>query len=263
MPLAQRGRALGNGMRSDLLKIRSTQVWFWMLVLAVVLTALSTITAVLGETEGPNGTVYNPDYYNIFTAAQQATLALLVLGVLGLTTEFRHKTITPTLLATPNRWRMVAAKTLAYVVLAALYSAVCVGVNFLTAIIVLRLRHVAVHFPADLPLGVLRVYLALVLIALFGLGLGGLLRNQAAAMVAGLVYLVIINGLWSGLPYVRRTWPFSPGGGESALMARGHGPDAAADVPHINALAGGLVLAGWVALLLVAATVLLNRRDVS
>jgi hypothetical protein len=233
-----------------------------MLVLAVALTVLATMAAVLHETEGPNGTIYNPDYYNIFTSSQQGTLALMVLGLLGLTTEFRHKTITPTLLATPNRWRMVGAKTLAYIVLAALYSAACIGASFLTAIITLKLRHVGVHYPSDLPLGVLRVYLALVLVALFGLGFGGLVRNQAAAMVGGLVYLVIINGLWSVLPYVRRVWPFTPGGAESALMARGSTRQAT-DVPVLNAFDGGLLLFGWAVLLLVAATVLLNRRDVS
>jgi len=251
---------LANGMRSDLLKIRSTQVWFWMLVLAVLLTALTTVGTVLGETSDNS---IAPDYYNVFTTSQQANLALMVLGLLGLTTEFRHKTITPTLLATPNRWRMIGAKTLAYVVLAALYSAVCVAVNFLAAIITLKLKHYGVEYPSDLALGVLRVYLALVFTGLFGLGLGGLLRNQAAAMVTGLIYFLIINGLWSVIPYVRRVWPFSPGGAEAALVARSHGDRAFTDVPHLSALEGGLVFGAWVVVPLLGATLLLNRRDVS
>ena len=59
----------------------------------------------------------------------------------------------------------------------------------------------------------MRSFLALLLLGLLGLGLGALIRNKAAAMVIGLAYLFILNLIiLDQIPYVRKAWPYEPGG---------------------------------------------------
>ncbi len=144
-----------NLIRSEVLKIRSTQVWFWMALLAAAFTALGTIGTVV-EAVNAHDNRDVVDYYAVFTQSQGAGVALLVLGLLGLTTEFRHKTITPTLLATPNRWLLLAGKAASYAVFAIVYALICVVLNFAIAIIWLSAAGVPLDYGHGVPGGVRR-----------------------------------------------------------------------------------------------------------
>jgi FtsH-binding integral membrane protein len=78
-----------NLLKSEVLKIRSTQVWVWMLLLVVALTTLFTLGTVLSIQTGTPKEGIN--YFSVWTTFGTAGIALLVLGLLGLTTEFRHQ----------------------------------------------------------------------------------------------------------------------------------------------------------------------------
>jgi len=251
-----------NLIRSEVLKIRSTQVWFWMLLLAGAFTAL-----------GSAGTSYNAvqdyragnpvDYYSLFTQSSGAAVALLVLGLLGLTTEFRHKTITPTLLATPNRWLLLAGKAASYAVFAIVYAVFCVALNFAIAIIWLSAENVPLDYGHGVPGGVGKAFLTLVLTGMFGLGLGALLRNQAAAMVFGIVYFFVLGPLLSVIPGVRKGYAWTPGGAIQAFNSNGVTDGLADDVHLLAPLAGGLLFVAWsLALLLIGGRISLGR-DIS
>jgi ABC-2 type transport system permease protein len=251
-----------NLIKSEVLKIRSTQVWFWMLVLSITISALFTIGTMVDAVH--NHDAGNPvDYYTIFTTSQTANVALLVLGLLGLTTEFRHQTITPTLLATPNRWRMLGGKAASYGVFAMVYAAVCLAVNFAIAIPWLSAKNIPIEFSHGVPGGVLKVYILLVLYGLLGLGLGALIRNQAAAMVFGILLVTLLGIMLATIPYVRRVYPFEPGGAAQAFMANGKGDSGFGDVHLLPPIAGGLVLAAWAVALFFLGGFLSLRRDIS
>ena len=143
-----------NLIRSEVLKIRSTQVWFWMLLLAAAFTALGTIGIVGDRGQRLPTTASRSTTTTVFTQSQGAGVALLVLGLLGLTTEFRHKTITPTLLATPNRWRLLAGKAASYAVFAIIYALICVALNFAIAIIWLSAAECRSSYGHGVPGGV-------------------------------------------------------------------------------------------------------------
>ena len=253
-----------NLIRSELLKTRSTQVWLWMIVPSVALTALSTI----GQTYG---SIYDHEhagvpirYYDIFTTAAGGGVALLVLGILGLTTEFRHKTITPTLLATPARWRLLSGKALSYVLFALFYAVICVVVNLAIAIPWLQAKGLPVSFGHGVPGGIGKAFLALIVLAEFGLGLGALVRNQAAAMVIGIFYFSIITGLLSALPWVRHwIYPWTPGGALNAFTSNGQRLDGPSDVHLLSPPLGGLLLLGWTVAILLAGGYFSLDRDIS
>jgi len=252
-----------NLIRSEVRKTRSTQVWLWMILPAVALTALSTIGTVYGSVQDHESSGEAIRYYDIFTQSSSAAVALLVIGILGLTTEFRHKTITPTLLATPQRWLLLAGKAISYVTFSLFYAAICVVVNFAIAIIWLDAKNLPVDLGHGVPWGVVKAFLALVLVALFGLGLGALIRNQAASMVVGILYFSIISGLLSVIPWVRRGYPYTPGGAIAAFTSNGRQSGAFPDVHPLAPILGGLLFLGWGLVLLAAGGGLSLNRDIS
>ena len=62
----------------------------------------------------------------MFASTSTAYIVVFVLGVLGVTTEFRYQTITPTVLVTPSRWAVVTAKMITYAIVGVLYALACV-----------------------------------------------------------------------------------------------------------------------------------------
>lgn len=251
-----------NLIRSEVLKIRSTQVWFWMVLLAAAFTALGTIDQVVVAIDDYDSGV-PVDYYALFTQSEAAGVALLVLGLLGLTTEFRHKTITPTLLATPNRWQLLAGKAASYAVFAVIYALICVLLNFAIAIIWLNAVDVPVEFSQGVPGGVAKAFASLVLTGMFGLGLGAVLRNQAAAMVFGIVYFFILNPVLNFTPWVRKVYAYTPGGALRAFLSNGTVKGMPDDVHLLAPAAGGLLFLAWALALLVIGGRVNLSRDIS
>jgi ABC-2 type transport system permease protein len=249
-------------VRSEVLKIRSTQVWFWMLLLAAAFTALGTIGLVVNAVNDYDSGA-PVDYYGVFTQSQGAGVALLVLGLLGLTTEFRHKTITPTLLATPNRWRLLAGKAASYALFAVVYALVCVALNFAIAIIWLSAEGVPLDYGDGVAGGVAKAFLTLVLTGMFGLGLGALLRNQAAAMVFGIVYFFILDNVLNYVVGVRKIYAYTPGGAIKAFNSNGRVENMPHDVHLLAPAAGGVLFLAWALALLVIGGRFSLSRDIS
>lgn len=249
-----------DAVRSELLKVRGTQVWLWLLLLSVVFTGLLTAGAVASETQAGRA---HPDYVTIFTASQGAAIEMLIIGMLGFTTEFRHKTITPTLLAAPRRLQLVASKTLAYTALAVMYAATCIVVNVAVAVPLLSAKDVPVRLGGDVPVGMLKCWVLLVYAVLLGLAIGAVVRHQAAAIAGGILYFAILNGIWSIVPHIRRVWPFSPAAAAQAFVSS-HGFEGyPSDIPHLSTAQDVLVMVVWVVVPLLVSAWLMRRRDIS
>jgi ABC-2 type transport system permease protein len=180
-------------VRAELLKLWTTRTARIVLALAAAGTAALT-AAVLALAGRPGQPALGGDALRQLVGVPSAPLALavLVLGILGMAGEFRHGTATPTFLATPRRGRVVAAK-LAASALAGLAVALVAAVVVL-AIALPWLPAKGAHVPlADpgLATRVAGLAAAVALHGVLGTGLGALLRNQFAAVVAGLL-------LWQG-----------------------------------------------------------------
>jgi ABC-2 type transport system permease protein len=101
---------VSRAVAAELFKLRTTRTsWGVALGSLALVLAISTIAALAGEFSADDETP-GPDLLEISGLVQ---IFALVLGILIVATEFRHGTITPSLLAVPNRVRLILAKLIA------------------------------------------------------------------------------------------------------------------------------------------------------
>jgi hypothetical protein len=118
----------------------------------------------------------------------------LVIGALSITSEFRHKTITPTLLAEPRRGIFLGAKLVVGAALGAAYGVIGTAGAVLGALPFLLTKGDGAHLGdggvrADLFFSVL----AIAIWCVIGVGLGTLLPNQIASVVVILAFTQFVE----------------------------------------------------------------------
>jgi ABC-2 type transport system permease protein len=225
-------------VQAEFLKLRTTQVWFWLLLAAVAVSALFVIGPIASD-DVRNG----PDVADMFaTSGNTAYIVIFVLGVLGVTTEFRYQTITPTVLLTPSRWAIVTAKMITYAVLGVIYAAICLLVQLAIAVPWLNARNVDYSLGDDgVPHALVAVFAVLALFGIVGLGVGALLKNQIVAVTVGVIFLVALQNIFLAIPGLRKAWPYTPGGATNAILYT-HGDTSPVDGVHILSTTGGVVV---------------------
>ena len=225
-------------VRAEFLKLRTTQVWFWLLLGTVAVAALLVIAQV-----APDGEVRTDSQVaEMFASSSQAYVVVFVLGVLGVTTEFRYQTITPTFLQTPSRWAVITAKLITYAVLGILYSIIAVLVQIVIAVPWLSSKDVSVDFGSgEVQHSILGVVGVVALFGIIGLGVGALLRNLIVAVVVGIIFLVVLENLLLAIPGLREAWPFTPAGA-SAAIEHTSGSTEVVDGVHLTSTAVGVVV---------------------
>ena len=275
---------LVRAVASEFVKVLSTKAW-WLLGLILVayvgLTAaglaffLSDLGAELG---GMGASDLDPVVTAnlVYSSVTAVGLVIpLLFGALLATSEYRHRTLTPTVLAQPRRGIVLAAKGVVAVVVGALYGVFgLIGSVGLGAPVLLAVGEEAALGEPDVIAVLLRTLLATALWSLLGLGLGALLTSQIAAIVIVLVFTQFVEPI---LRLVANVWEWSaslgrflPGSATDALVGAGILSSLGALDPTIpdsgvDALLwwqGGLVLTALAAVLLVAASLTTLRRDV-
>lgn len=245
-------------IRAEFLKVRSTQVWIWMLVAALALAALFVI-APFGAGEVRD----NHDVAQVFAGASIAYIVVFVLGVLGVTTEFRYQTITSTVLVTPSRWTMVSAKMITYLILGALYALACVAVQLAVAVPWSAANGMDVNWAGDgIPRMLGAVFVVVALFGIVGLGIGALLRNQIVAVSVGVIFLLVLEGILAVIPKVKVIYPYLPGGAANAIL-KIDPQNSGLDVGLLSPLAGVGVLLLWAIVPATAGAALTLNRDIT
>jgi ABC-2 type transport system permease protein len=240
-------------LRAELLKLRTTRTF---LALAGSAAAIGLLISGLSAALSDN---LSEEDVRSFVIVDTSGLFILLLGVIGMSGEWRHRTITSTVLAAPDRLRLLAAKLLAYaaagIALSLLVSVLCMVVA--TAILSGRGEE-------TLELGELAdlIWRNLVLAALFGalgVGIGGLVRNQAVAVVLVLLMAFAIEPAIIGLaPAVGRFGPFV-----AAPTAFIEGDSGIEDADLLAPGLAVIVLVGWIAALAGATAAVLQGRDLT
>lgn len=202
-------------IRAEFTKLRTTQVWFWLLLAAVAVTVL----LVVGQLAPHDSLHTREDVYDVFTSSGSAYVVVFVLGVLGVTTEFRYQTITPTVLTTPSRWTLITAKLISYALIGALYALVCVLVQIAVALPWISAKGIDISLTSPhVPRALLGVFVVVALFGVVGLGVGALLRNQIVAVTVGVIFLLVINNVLLAIPKVKYVFPYTPVGGVDSIF---------------------------------------------
>jgi hypothetical protein len=202
-------------IRAELFKLRSTQVWFWLLLGAVGVTVLLTV-AQLASSDGVKN--YG-EAVDALTASGSAYVVVFVLGVLGVTTEFRYQTITGTVLVTPSRWALITAKMITYALVGAIYAIICVAVEVAVAFPWLSSKNIDISLTSPhVPRALLGVFAVVALFGIVGLGAGALIRNQIVAVSVGVIFLLVLNNVLLAIPGVKHVFPYTPAGAADALF---------------------------------------------
>jgi ABC-2 type transport system permease protein len=188
-----------------------------------------------------------------------AQLAVGVLGVLVITSEYASGTIRTTFAAVPRRRVVFTAKIAALAGPTLVASVIAVFVAFLSGQAILATRHAGVSLgqPNELR-AVIGGALYLVMLALLALGLGGIFRRSAGG-IAGFVALVLIAPVISSTlpePWRRDISMVLPGDAGQALLNVTNDPN------MLHPWTGGAVEAAWALAALACAAWLVNRRDV-
>jgi ABC-2 type transport system permease protein len=246
-------------VRAEWTKLFTTKVWLGLLLGAVVMVIGFSIlfTSFAGNPDSGIPDVGTPLYEQLALAtAANANILFLILGIIGMTQEYRHRTATPTFLTTPRRWQVVVAKLVAYALVSVVFALIVVAVNYVVVLIHAGARGAAPSLNADNLEVMASSLLALVIYAVIGVGLGALLRNQVGAIVGGLVYLFVIEPVIRSIPATSGAYKWMPGGGLEALTATFEGPEL------LGAWQGALLLLGYGLLAALLGTLLAVRRDV-
>jgi ABC-type transport system involved in multi-copper enzyme maturation permease subunit len=197
-------------------------------------------------------------------------IALIAVGVLFATSEYRRGMIRTTFAATPRRGRVLAAKAIVLGVTSFGLGLIGVVVSFLVAIPVLRRNgFVAPAFPeptltdASVLRAVLLTAAFMAGVALVGLGVGVLLRHSAAAITITIVLVLLPLIVGMILPDSSPKWLMytTLAGGLATERAKPPTVTLAEPWALIGPWAGISVVAAWAVVALGLAWWRLRQRD--
>jgi ABC-2 type transport system permease protein len=251
-----------NTVRSEWTKLFTTRTWIGLLVGACLMAGgfAALYTGLAGqEQNGQPGIppVGTQQYETLaLSAAASTSVLLLILGVIGMTQEYRHRTATPTFLTEPRRGRVIVAKLMAYALVAVPFALLILAVNLLVVVVYAGARGAAPPLSSENLKTLGASGLVLVVFAVIGVGVGALLRNQVAAIVAALVYLYVIEPIVAGIGVLQSAYKWLPGGAARAITTNFQAPEL------LQPWQGVLLLLGYGLLAAVLGTFLAVRRDI-
>jgi ABC-2 type transport system permease protein len=244
-----------DAIRSEVRKVITARSTYWLLFTAAALIGLGTLASLTDVANIPDVPL-DAHLFQRVVVPQVLTVILLILGIRSFTDEFRNGSIVPTVLSTPDRWKVVAAKliviggTAAAISLVAEAVAIGVGCGLLAS---KGVEITAYTGPLAMQIGL--VAGAGVIWAIIGVGVGAAVRYQVAAIVGGLVWLLVGENLAE--MFVPGAARFLPGHAASAMVEQAIGG------PVLRGSTGAIVLMAWAAAAIAAGAIAMRRRDIA
>ena len=269
---------MAGAVKAEFRKFFSTRMWWGMAIgvfLAGALFAVLFALVVAGshQERGPGGggpRLPGLDNTTMVSTVYTAGLSLaylltLVVGVMSIGSEYRHKTITSTFLSTPKRVRVMLAKVTSLLGIGVFY-----GLVFLVGSVGVGGAAIAIKgfspFPEAGPIAraLALSLLVLGLWSLLGLGAGILIPNQVAAILIAVGAAWIVEPL-AGILLSLVSWgkdvvPYMPSQATSAMVGQ---INTSSSTHLLSWWAGALVLVAYAAVLAGIGSILTVRRDVT
>ena len=252
------GLSFGGELRSEWIKLRTVRstVWSYATVivislgLALLMSSTITLEGTAPRSEQVSWMIQVSAFGIVF-----GQLVVAVLGVLSISGEYSTGMVRSSLTAVPRRVPVLAAKAIVLFVCTYVVGLVSVVGSYLVAMPLMAGQGVSVSLTdPDLLLPLLTAALYLSLIAVFGLGVGTILRSGAGGIAATLGIILLLPTVLQVIPapWVADVLPYVLSNAGTASFALNGSME-----PWQNIL---IVLA-WVAVVLAGAGALLKRRD--
>jgi ABC-2 type transport system permease protein len=248
--------------RAELLKLRSTRtaLGLFIVILVVTLVPLILILALVPREwladDGVN--------QFLITASALVPLVLLVFGILGMTNEYRHGTITYSYLVTPRRWQVMVTKLAVYALVGMLTMLLAMLLVYVVILAGGAVRGIDIDATGGSTLGdYARQIIVAGLVTTFGVGLGALIRAQIITVAGALIWALFVENLIFVLkPAVGNWLPFVVFNQVSAAQMPGDGTEALTS-GALSRPEAFLVSIVYIAVVSVAAVFISLRRDVT
>jgi ABC-2 type transport system permease protein len=248
-------------VKAELLKLRSTRtaLGLFIVILLVTLVPLILLLALLPkdwlQTDGVAG------FLN--TASALVPLVLLVFGILGMTNEYRHGTITSSYLVTPRRWQVMVIKLAVYAAVGIVTMLVAVALVYVVILAGGAVRGLEIDASGGATFGdYARQIVVAGLITTFGVALGALFRAQVVTVAGALIWALVAENIVVVVkPAVGKWLPFTAFDSVSAVRVSGSDVTAAAD--QLSRPSAFLVSLAYIALVSLLAVFISLRRDVT
>jgi ABC-2 type transport system permease protein len=260
--LSPRRATFSNSLRSEWIKLTSLRsTWITLVVTVLLGVGIGTLISYLAgshyATGGFQRSSWDPTSVSL-RALYIAQLAIAVLGVLVITSEYGSGMIRVSLAAVPKRSRFLASKAVVFTAVALVVGEVTAFAAFLLGQIVIgsNAPHTTLGSP-DALRAVIGAGLYLAIIGLLSTAIGTLVRNTAAGISSIVALLFVLPGVVEALPSswantISEWWPTEAGTQVFAVTRDAH---------TLSAWSGFGVLVAFTAILLIAANTVLNRRD--
>jgi len=238
---------------SELRKMRSTRTNLGLIAGMIGLTLLTVL--VNGFVRGAAELRGHDDQHTLLSAGTSGALFAALIGVMAITSEFRHGTIRSTFVVTADRSRVIAAKVIASLLMGIAFGVVAIGLSFGIGYAILAGR--GIDFALDANHVLLLVFGTLCMTALWaalGVGVGAVIKNQVFAVIGLIIWAFAIENLLRELlPDVGR---FTPVAASDSLTA------GFADYLLTPAV-GALLLVCYAVAFLAGGALLVAHRDVT
>jgi len=238
-------------------KFRSVRSTYWTLLVAVLTPIAFSILVAYSLANSPSPSAPVDQMLPGLLSLEYAIIAVSVLGVLAFSSEYSTGLIRGTFAAVPRRRAVLAAKA-AVVGLVTLAAGEMVAfISFLAVQAVLSGHHLGVSLSRPgVPGAVLAGGILLCVCALLGVALGAIVRHTAGGIAAA-IGIIVVPSLLAVLPppWSNRLGRFTLA--EAARQVTALHPASTLFAPALSIV----VLLAWPAVALLAAALLLTRRD--
>ncbi|MCU4183066.1 ABC transporter permease [Acidiferrimicrobium sp. IK] len=252
-----------DAVRAETTKLRSVRsTWITLLIATVLSIGISALVSALTANHYASASpvdkaTFDPTSISLagFGLGQ---LAIAILAILFITSEYSSGMIRTSLAAVPKRGRLLGAKVVVYTAVALVLGEVLAFISFLVGQVLLegQAPHVTLG-DHDVLRAVIATGLYLAVLSIISIGFGTIVRSTAGAISLLVAVLFVLPGVAHALPTsweraVTKYWPTEAGRQVTSVVPTDH---------VLGPWAGFADMCVFAVIVMVVAAVVLQRRD--